>query len=165
MKTQEMIDVLKAYQEGKTIQYVDDDSEWVDIDNPSWDFYSTNYRVKPEIKPRRFILIKEFPLSPSLGTIVEFKTEQDFNDGIHAVGAISTLILSDCINYPEFWKELKEEGVSFYNADLVGKTCKNKMGVNMLIIGQTNDIITLKYFPDTIFSISYETSNNYYTLC
>ena len=58
---------------------------------------------------RKFKLIKAFPLSPSLGYEVLFETEKDFNDGINDIGAISTLYISDCIDYPEFWEEINEK--------------------------------------------------------
>lgn len=61
---------------------------------------------------KKFELIKEFPLSPSMGAQVVFRTEQDFNDGIPDVGAIPKLFIQDCANYPEFWKEVYTE--SYY---------------------------------------------------
>lgn len=57
----------------------------------------------------KFKLIKEFPLSPQLGTIVEFKTEKDYDDGIHDIGAIPTLFIEDCRDYPEFWNRVDDE--------------------------------------------------------
>lgn len=61
-----------------------------------------------EEKPssRSFKLIKEFPLSPKAGTVVTFKEDKDFNDGIYNVGAMPNLILEDCTGYPEFWREV-----------------------------------------------------------
>ncbi len=58
------------------------------------------------MKTRKFKLIKAFPLSPSLNTIVEFKSEKDLNDGIYEVGAITCLMLTDCTSYPEFWRDV-----------------------------------------------------------
>jgi len=43
------------------------------------------------MKTCKFKLIKEFPFSPSLNTIIEFKTEKDFNDGIYDIGALLVL--------------------------------------------------------------------------
>lgn len=74
------------------------------------------------MQERRFKLIKEFPLSPSLGFEVLFETEKDFNDGMNNVGAISTLMISDCTKFPQFWEEIIEEEEShrFY----IDEPCK-----------------------------------------
>lgn len=156
-----MIDVLKAYQEGKKIEYRNDNTKnkWTDVDIPSWNFHLSEYRVKPE--SRRFKLIKEFPLSPSLGTIVEFKTEQDFNDGIHAVGAIPSLMLGDCTNYPEFWEECTKDD------DLVGKMCIHKSGgFFYVIIAQGTEFLQLlNETTGKTTTISYNNFNLYYKLC
>lgn len=58
---------------------------------------------------RTFKLIKEIPLSPSIGHIVTFETESDFNDGLYNVGAISCLLIDDCEDWPEFWEEVTED--------------------------------------------------------
>lgn len=60
------------------------------------------------MKKRVFELIKEFPLSPSLGQHVTFETDEDFNDGKYNVGAIPCLMLDDCEDWPEFWEELTD---------------------------------------------------------
>lgn len=49
--TQEMIKVMQAYADGKKIQYSSKGVDWTDVIEPSWDWESTNYRVKPEPKP------------------------------------------------------------------------------------------------------------------
>ena len=54
------------------------------------------------MKTRKFKLIKAFPLSPLLNTIVEFLNE---DHQIYDVGAIPELLYSDCANYPEFWRD------------------------------------------------------------
>jgi hypothetical protein len=54
MTTQEKIDVLTAYRDGKQIQTRErgiHDSEWSETASPTWDFSRAEYRVKPE--PRR----------------------------------------------------------------------------------------------------------------
>lgn len=60
------------------------------------------------MKSRYFILKKEFPLSPNKGYIAKFLTDKDMNDGIYNVGALPNLMLSDCVNYPEFWEEITD---------------------------------------------------------
>lgn len=157
-----MIDVLKAYQEGKKIEFTKNNSEnkWEDVYIPSWNFHLYDYRVKPELKSRRFKLIKEFPLSPSLGTIVEFKTEGDFNDGIYDFGAIC-LILTDCTNYPEFWEECTKDD------NLVGKICIHKSGGFFYVITAqgTEFLQLLSEVTGKQLTISYNNFNQYYKLC
>lgn len=145
-----MIDVLKAYQEGEKIEYRNDGTnyKWTDVHIPSWNFDLSEYRVKPETIPRTFKLIKEFPLSPSLGTIVEFKTEKDFNGGIYDFGAIC-LILTDCTNYPEFWEEINDKKIWGYSDNLIGNIVVCKTGVFTLeqefeVDGYSLDFIYLK---------------------
>ena len=51
MTNEEIIAVVKAAEEGKQIQQMSKDSkrlEWHDVDNPNWNFYVLDYRVKPE---------------------------------------------------------------------------------------------------------------------
>lgn len=53
MQVKEMIEVLQAYDAGATIQILDDYGQWVDCAKPSFDFALCEYRIKPEIKPRK----------------------------------------------------------------------------------------------------------------
>lgn len=51
----EMIEVIKAHSEGKKIQFWDEPfNEWLDCSNPSWNFSTIKYRVKPEPKFRPY---------------------------------------------------------------------------------------------------------------
>lgn len=51
MKTiEEMLAVMTAYKEGKTIEVGYKGSDWEEIDTPSWDWSTLDYRVKPEPK-------------------------------------------------------------------------------------------------------------------
>lgn len=56
---------------------------------------------------RKYKLIKEFPLSPKLGNIVDFNTQEPIGDNIRIsnFGDIENLLLDDCKNWPEFWAE------------------------------------------------------------
>lgn len=50
-ETKRQIEVMKAYEEGKTIQYrgkCTKDDVWNDTKFPSWNWYSVDYRVKPD---------------------------------------------------------------------------------------------------------------------
>lgn len=62
MKTiEEMIAVMTAYNEGKTIQYANVwMGDWEDLDDPHWDWSKFDYRVKPESKLRPYANAKEF---------------------------------------------------------------------------------------------------------
>lgn len=49
MTTAEMIAVMKAYDEGKKIQFKENhEVEWHDCNTPLWDWACFDYRVKPE---------------------------------------------------------------------------------------------------------------------
>ena len=51
MTIDEQIEVMRAFQDGKKIQFTsvaNKDMVWLDTDNPTWDFSSYNYRIKPE---------------------------------------------------------------------------------------------------------------------
>ncbi len=56
MTPDEMIEVITAFKEGKTIQVKSFDCQWVDCsgNKPNWNFGERKYRVKPE--PREFYL-------------------------------------------------------------------------------------------------------------
>ena len=49
-KTEYFCDIMNAYLEGKTIQYEDENGEWVDCNGEDWDFCK-NYRIKKKIEP------------------------------------------------------------------------------------------------------------------
>lgn len=58
MTDQEIINVIAAHQEGKTIQYKDSYSgEWIIATSPSWNFADSDYRIKP--KPREWWFVKD----------------------------------------------------------------------------------------------------------
>lgn len=59
MTTQEKIEVMKAYADGKKIQWrtIDSPQEWVEwtfSDEPSWNWVVNDYRIKPESKYRPY---------------------------------------------------------------------------------------------------------------
>ena len=51
--------IMKAYIEGKQIQYLFDDEGWRDIKNPQFTDHSSKYRIKPETKYRPFKSVEE----------------------------------------------------------------------------------------------------------
>lgn len=52
-KAKELLPIIKAYAEGKTIQYLIKD-EWFDAFAPNFNFFANDYRIKPEAKYRPF---------------------------------------------------------------------------------------------------------------
>lgn len=46
--------VMEAYANGKKIQYLNDDNEWIDSPNPLFDWDNCVYRIKPEDTYRPF---------------------------------------------------------------------------------------------------------------
>ena len=52
-KAKELLPIIKAYAEGKTIQYLIKD-EWFDAFKPNFNFPANDYRIKPEPKYRPF---------------------------------------------------------------------------------------------------------------
>lgn len=43
-----MIEVLQAFKDGKEIEYNYHSDKWRKIDTPSWNFYTTTFRLKPQ---------------------------------------------------------------------------------------------------------------------
>ena len=46
--------VMEAYANGKKIQYLNDDNEWIDALNPLFDWDNYVYRIKPGLRYRPF---------------------------------------------------------------------------------------------------------------
>ena len=46
--------VMEAYANGKKIQYLNDDNEWIDAPNPLFDWDNYVYRIKPGLRYRPF---------------------------------------------------------------------------------------------------------------
>lgn len=53
-EAQELLPVIQALAEGKTIQFQRDSNVWVDMDNPTFSMTPSDYRIKPEHKYRPF---------------------------------------------------------------------------------------------------------------
>lgn len=45
MTTEQMIEVLQAYQRGEKVQFQDDLGNWHDTDKPCWNFEWGQYRI------------------------------------------------------------------------------------------------------------------------
>lgn len=47
--TKEKIEVMQHHDDGGTVQaFSNYHNDWVDVNNPKWDWYTTIYRKKPE---------------------------------------------------------------------------------------------------------------------
>ena len=58
--TAEMIEVMKAYEEGKKIEHKSKDGDkWFEVSAPSWNWRDYDYRVKEEPKYRPYVDTEE----------------------------------------------------------------------------------------------------------
>ena len=53
-EARELLPLIQAYAEGKTIQRIDGKNEWIDLCIVNFDFSPNKYRIKPEPKYRPF---------------------------------------------------------------------------------------------------------------
>jgi hypothetical protein len=68
MTPDEMIDVIQGYKDGKEIEYRPETVEdWYDCGGrPNWDFYASEYRIKPEPREWYMRIYNNNVISPSL---------------------------------------------------------------------------------------------------
>ena len=85
MKTvHEMIQIMYAYERGEKIQFLNRYNAWEDTDNPTWNWFTYDYRIKP----------KEYV---PFETIKEFLNAQSIHGrGIIAFGELYTESYIDC---------------------------------------------------------------------
>lgn len=74
----EMVEVLQAYRDGKTIQAFDEDKKWFDCYMPMFNFHKNTYRVKPEAKKFYVTALKDYIFWTSKA---EANLELSFEDG------------------------------------------------------------------------------------
>ena len=55
---------------------------------------------------KKFKLIKAYPLSPPIGTIVIFEGNRKYT--VH-INIKDKLFIGDCINYPDFWEDITQD--------------------------------------------------------
>ena len=58
-EARELLPLIQAYAEGKTIQRIDDKNEWSDLCIVNFDYSPNKYRIKPEPKYRPFKSVEE----------------------------------------------------------------------------------------------------------
>lgn len=77
-RVDEMISVMDAFRDGKKIQckWIGIENEWNDINEPFWDWYHYEYRIKPEEVKSKTIYVNEY----ESGLRVVFDNEDDANN-------------------------------------------------------------------------------------
>ena len=104
MTTEEIRDaakVMEAYANGKKIQYLNDDNEWIDTPNPFFDWHNYVYRIKPEYRPFKTQeecwneMLKHQPF----GWVKEISCEMLYL--INGISNISIVIMEDINSFKE----------------------------------------------------------------
>ena len=106
MTVQEIIEaakVMEAYANGKKIQYLNDDNEWIDAPNPLFDWDNCVYRIKPEDTYRPFKTQEEcwneMHKHPDFGWI-KGKVTGEYKQVIRVFGYGTELIFNISYNSP-----------------------------------------------------------------
>ena len=53
-QSKELLPIIQAFAEGKTVEYQNAHREWIEVKNPAFSEHYTEYRIKPESKYRPF---------------------------------------------------------------------------------------------------------------
>ena len=73
-RAKELLPIIQAFAEGKTVQYINADSLWIDADDPLFIDSGTEYRIKPEVVRYRRALMKRYnEESPHIQVIQEME--------------------------------------------------------------------------------------------
>ena len=95
--------VMEAYANGKKIQYLNDDNEWIDAPNPLFDWDNRVYRIKPEDTYRPFKTQEEcwneMHKHPDFGWI-KGKVTGEYKQVIRVFGYGTELIFNISYNSP-----------------------------------------------------------------
>ena len=112
-KIEYFFDIMNAYLEGKTIQYEDENGEWVDCNGEDWDFCK-NYRIKKKIEPFKSAheCFEEMQKHPPIGWLISKESGNyvhinHINTILKLVSilycnAIKTYSMEECLNLFEF---------------------------------------------------------------
>ena len=99
--------VMEAYANGKKIQYLNDDNEWIDTPKPFFDWHNYVYRIKPESQYRPFKSQEEcwneMHKHPDFGWVIAKDSKIMYH--IYVVGIGYVLIDSMSISFPETFAE------------------------------------------------------------
>lgn len=101
-KAKELLPIIKAYAEGKTIQYLIKD-EWFDAFAPNFNFSANDYRIKPEAKYRPFKTKEEcwneMMKHQPFGWVKEISSEMLYL--INGISDMSIVIMEDINSFKE----------------------------------------------------------------
>ena len=116
MNTKEKIEVMQAYEEGKTIQVYDlERHEWMDCHSPAWNWLGFDYRIKPSTNAWR-------PYDSTEEMIEDFRRKV-------GMGQPSLFL-------PAIWIKANDGFVSFiseYGSDCIWRaTCQESITMNGL---------------------------------
>ena len=94
-KTEYFCDIMNAYLNEKTIQYQNENGEWVDCNGEDWDF-GKNYRIKKEIEPfeNAHECFEEMQKNPPIGWLISKKS-----GNYVCINHISTILRLVTISY------------------------------------------------------------------
>ena len=99
--------VMEAYANGKKIQYLNDDNEWIDAPNPLFDWDNCVYRIKPQPKYRPFKsqeeCREEMHKHPDFGWIIAKDSKIMYH--IYVIGIGYVLMDNMSISFPETFAE------------------------------------------------------------
>ena len=91
-ETRDAVKVMEAYANGKKIQYLNDDNEWIDTPKPFFDWHNYVYRIKPEPKYRPFKSQEEcwheMHKHPDFGWVVTKDSKIMYHIGVVGIGYI-----------------------------------------------------------------------------
>lgn len=113
----ELLPIIQAFAEGKTIQYLDDHGFWNDIKTcVSFDYNISCYRIKPESRYRPFKsqeeCWQEMHKHPNFGWVKEKASEIIYN--ISGISKLSIVILEDISSFKEAFDIYQfEDGTPF----------------------------------------------------
>ena len=89
-ETRDAAKVMEAYANGKKIQYLNGDNEWIDTPNPFFDWHNYVYRIKPESQYRPFETKEEcwheMHKHPDFGWIVAKDSKIMYHVGVVGFG-------------------------------------------------------------------------------
>lgn len=133
MECDEMIEVIQAYKNGQKIQkmakHMCKDKDWVDVDNPSWNFQDYFYKVKPTPKYRPYKDFDEFiqdwtniktqwhKVSHPLGGVWLKSISENDTDTIYMIAGMANVAGTPHIYMHDFWISLEDAFNTFTYID------------------------------------------------
>lgn len=108
-EAKELWPIVKAYSEGKTIEYLTTRDEWVELEDPEFSYSASIYRIKPETKYRPFKngdeCFEEMRKHEPFGWLKP--KSEDYKTFIAEVGSASVSTYDDCYNYEYLFSDFE----------------------------------------------------------